>query len=131
MTTHCVHRLAVYFVVAALALVVVACQQGPEQPVTQTYRYAPSAAEVVLPPSEENSCWTGSIASGRLDAFRCSIGNLIHDPCFTYGRETMICPLDPRTTADDVAFAFDASTVPPATWPDALMPLQRPGRQSA
>ena len=29
-------------------------------------------------------CWTGSLAdSGRTDAWRCLVGNLIHDPCFS------------------------------------------------
>jgi hypothetical protein len=29
-------------------------------------------------------CWTGSLAdSGRSDAWRCFIGNFIHDPCFS------------------------------------------------
>jgi hypothetical protein len=29
-------------------------------------------------------CWTGSLAdSGRTDAWRCFIGNFIHDPCFS------------------------------------------------
>jgi len=90
-----------------------AAAQQPEQQVTQTYRYAPSVAVAVQPRSEENSCWTSSIASGRHDAFRCVMGNLIHDPCFTYGPDTLVCPYDPRTTDDDLAFTFNVSSVTP------------------
>jgi hypothetical protein len=40
------------------------------------------------------SCWTGSIASLRSDAYRCMTGNSIHDPCFTLGADTksVVCP---------------------------------------
>lgn len=39
------------------------------------------------------SCWIGSIAVQRADAFRCMSGNTIHDPCFVSGTE-VACPTD-------------------------------------
>ena len=42
-------------------------------------------------------CWTGSLSTLRADGFRCSLGDMIHDPCFL-STEAMIlaCPDDPR-----------------------------------
>jgi hypothetical protein len=97
---------------AATSAILVTGGQRPDKAPTQVYRYAPSVAVAVQPPGEENACWTGSIATGRYDAFRCHIGNFIHDPCFTYGLHTLVCPGDPRTAADDVAFTFDVTTMP-------------------
>jgi hypothetical protein len=37
-------------------------------------------------------CWTGSIASLRSDAYRCMVGNSIHDPCFTINAKSVACP---------------------------------------
>lgn len=43
------------------------------------------------------SCWTGSIAATRPDAWRCMVANEIHDPCFAPAMNTSIvyCP-EPR-----------------------------------
>lgn len=41
-------------------------------------------------------CWTSSIASQRSDAYRCMVGNGIHDPCFTLTPKSVACP-----TSDD------------------------------
>ena len=41
-------------------------------------------------------CWTGSLADWRGDAFRCFVGNYIHDPCFadqTGSAHYVLCPL--------------------------------------
>jgi hypothetical protein len=38
------------------------------------------------------SCWTGSIASRRHDAYRCSVVNSIHDPCFKVDSKNVACP---------------------------------------
>jgi hypothetical protein len=35
--------------------------------------------------AQPGSCWTGSLVSGRSDAWRCFQGNFIHDPCFAPG----------------------------------------------
>jgi hypothetical protein len=89
------------------------------QPTTKVYRYQPTLAVAPLPLSSDNSCWTNSIASPRVDAFRCSIGSNIHDPCFSFQRPedvppmgVMVCPHDPRVASDDVAFLYDLSQLP-------------------
>lgn len=40
------------------------------------------------------SCWEGSIASNRPDAWRCTVQNIIYDPCFSdpYGFNEVACP---------------------------------------
>lgn len=46
----------------------------------------------------DGSCWTASIADPRPDAWRCMVGNAIHDPCFvkTYvQKDHLICPKAP------------------------------------
>ena len=40
-------------------------------------------------------CWTASIASSRADAYRCMVGNIIHDPCFMLDAKSVACPIDP------------------------------------
>jgi len=40
----------------------------------------------------KGSCWTGSIASTRSDAFRCMVGNSIMDPCFKVSNKIVGCP---------------------------------------
>jgi hypothetical protein len=42
-------------------------------------------------------CWTGSLATGAADAYRCMQGNEIHDPCFAPSphARTVACFLDP------------------------------------
>jgi hypothetical protein len=37
-------------------------------------------------------CFTGSIADPRSDAWRCFLGNEIHDPCFSGGGAFVLCP---------------------------------------
>jgi hypothetical protein len=46
-------------------------------------------------------CWTSSIADGRADAWRCFLGNLILDPCFSNGRSSqpyVVCSAAPWST---------------------------------
>lgn len=47
----------------------------------------------------EGSCWTGSLAVPRPDAWRCTVGNEIHDPCFTTtaGSGRLVCGADPAS----------------------------------
>jgi hypothetical protein len=47
----------------------------------------------------EGSCWTRSIAVTRPGAWRCMIGNAIHDPCFQAPphRGVVVCDADPAT----------------------------------
>jgi hypothetical protein len=40
------------------------------------------------------SCWTGSLSSARPDAWRCMVGNEIHDPCYAPAANASVvyCP---------------------------------------
>jgi len=40
------------------------------------------AAGVRIGRTASGDCWTSSISSQRADAFRCTVGNSIYDPCF-------------------------------------------------
>jgi len=44
----------------------------------------------------DGSCWTSSIAVDRPGAWRCMVGNEIHDPCFsTGGKAEVVCGANP------------------------------------
>ncbi len=60
---------------------------------TQVITYTPG-----LPTGEPQAgnCWTSSLAVWRADAWRCTVGNEIYDPCFSSG-ESVICGADPKT----------------------------------
>lgn len=66
-----------------------------EPTVTQVMRFVPP--EILPTETQEGSCWTSSIAAPyRADAFRCTIGNEIQDPCFTItGVDEMLCGVNP------------------------------------
>jgi len=57
---------------------------------TKVVNYTPARMNVVA--TARGSCWEGSIAVNRADAYRCFIGNEIHDPCFTRGSGSVACP---------------------------------------
>jgi hypothetical protein len=55
---------------------------------TSIHLYSPFAAAgpaagVHIARSAAGSCWTSSLADPRSDAWRCLVGNYIHDPCFS------------------------------------------------
>lgn len=51
----------------------------------------PTNAKIV-----SGSCWTSSIAVNRSNAWRCTVGNAIHDPCFTTSNKNqLVCDADP------------------------------------
>jgi hypothetical protein len=68
---------------------------------TSIHLYAPFngdsvAAGIRIRRTTAGYCWTTSIADARGDAFRCSSGNYIHDPCFanqTSFAHYVLCPL--------------------------------------
>lgn len=46
--------------------------------------------------TKHGSCWTNAIAAARKDAWRCTVGNNIYDPCFSLeSKKTVICDADP------------------------------------
>lgn len=62
---------------------------------TEVINYTP--AEI---PAERQagSCWTNAIGLGRADAYRCMVGNAIHDPCFVVDDQpTVVCDANPAT----------------------------------
>lgn len=77
---------------------------------TQVIRYAPPMPE---PVEDVGECFADSLTTGRRDAARCSLVNQIHDPCFLAQDTLVVCPGDPRTETDDVAFR-DANQRGPA-----------------
>jgi hypothetical protein len=43
--------------------------------------------------SASGSCWEGSVVNARPDAWRCTVGNGIHDPCYSGARGWVACPV--------------------------------------
>lgn len=58
--------------------------------VTRTVVYFPNNFDATS--TVQGSCWESSIASARSDAYRCTAGNYIYDPCFVYGADSVACP---------------------------------------
>jgi hypothetical protein len=95
------------FAVASVAMIVAiaaAGTGGADAHVAPRAAQALRATEVIFyVPSmpagtpQDGSCWTGSIAAPRPGAWRCSVGNAIHDPCFQVPphRDELVCGADP------------------------------------
>ena len=89
-------------------------------PSTQVVTYVPptpaSSTKVV-----QGSCWTSSLAAPfRADAWRCTVGNGIQDPCFEIGgsTSTLLCHMNP---ADPLATSsFVLSLTEPLPAPDTF-----------
>jgi hypothetical protein len=65
-------------------------------------------------------CWTGSLhVSG---AYRCFLGNQVHDPCFAHGAkpDTVVCVASPWSTAVEVV--LKKKLPKPATLPATSIP---------
>jgi hypothetical protein len=68
---------------------------------TSIHLYAPFNGGVIangikVEKNARGYCWTSSIADARQNAFRCFVGNYIHDPCFanqTGSSTFVLCPL--------------------------------------
>lgn len=69
--------------------------------VSTTTRTLKTTEVIIFKPSlpdakKTGSCWTGSIANTRTDAWRCQVGNSIFDPCFeTDNPKQLICDASP------------------------------------
>lgn len=81
---------------------------APAVPATQVIAYTaeqpPSST-----PTESGSCWTGSIAAPfRADAWRCTVGNNISDPCFEIdgSTTTLLCNVNPTDPASTSTFVL-------------------------
>lgn len=87
-------------------------------PPTQVIVYAP-AAPASSTPVERGSCWTNSIAAPfRTDAWRCTVGNSISDPCFEIpGSKDLLCGADPAEPDATSAFVLRLTAPLPAAEP--------------
>jgi hypothetical protein len=59
------------------------------------YNGAGIAKGVRISKTVRGYCWTSSLSDGRSDAFRCFVGNYIHDPCFANtprSATAVVCP---------------------------------------
>jgi hypothetical protein len=56
---------------------------------------SPSGSPTVTITSRaKGSCWEGSILTPRREAWRCTVGNEIEDPCFSGEHEAVVCPTE-------------------------------------
>ncbi len=75
-----------------------AAEPAPEVTETEIVRYEPPRIWPDELDFRPGRCWTTSLVMPRGDAFRCSTGNLIYDPCFPLeGGEYVIAGADPST----------------------------------
>jgi hypothetical protein len=81
-------------------------QYEPQQPASST-------------PIEQGSCWTNSIAAPfRGDAWRCTIGNSIEDPCFQIpGSASLLCGANPANLAATSSFVLQLTQALPQSQP--------------
>ncbi len=82
---------------------------------TQVITYTPA-----IPTGEpqEGSCWTSSLAVWRPNAYRCTVGNQIYDPCFAEG-DSVICGADPTTEETGFVLKLTQPLPTPETPQDA------------
>ncbi len=87
-------------------------------PPTKVVTYVPPAPATSTP-VEQGSCWTNSIAAPfRADAWRCSVGNSISDPCFNIpGSNDLLCNMDPAIP--DATSSFVLKLTSPLPKPQA------------
>ena len=51
-----------------------------------------------MPGSHHGSCFANAVGLGREDAYRCTVGNQIYDPCFVVDdAPTVVCGANPAT----------------------------------
>jgi hypothetical protein len=83
-------------IIAALISVMGLSQVVCGEPPTQIVMFQPTVPEGR---PIDGSCWTGSIATNRPGAWRCSVGNGIYDPCFsvTAAPDLVVCQRSPLT----------------------------------
>jgi hypothetical protein len=87
----------------------------PAANATQVIAYVPPVPATSTP-AESGSCWTNSIAAPfRTDAWRCSVGNSISDPCFEVpGSQNLLCNIDPANPNSSSSFVLKLTQLLPA-----------------
>lgn len=91
-------------------------QTPPATPATQIIAYVPPQPASSTP-VENGSCWTNSIAAPfRNDAWRCTVGNNISDPCFQLPNSTssLLCGINPTVTNSTSTFVLKLTKPLPA-----------------
>lgn len=88
----------------ALALPAGAAAGGGAPVITVFHAFTPAGKPALAVRGARGYCWTGSIAAQRSDAWRCFIGNDIHDPCFSSPRASgvVVCPDAQLTLATEI-----------------------------
>jgi hypothetical protein len=83
-------------IIMALISVIALCRVVCAEPPTQVVMFQPAVPEGR---PVDGSCWTGSIATDRPGAWRCSVGNGIYDPCFSVAAapNLVVCQRSPFT----------------------------------
>ena len=75
--------------------------------------------------TREGSCWTPSIAvPARRDAYRCTVGNEIHDPCFRLPPigDRLVCDVDPALKTDGFVLKLIKPLPAPSTVARSFLP---------
>ena len=82
-------------------------------PSTAIVVYAPQVTSST--PVEKGSCWTNSIATPyRADAWRCTVGNAISDPCFQLpNSKNLLCGVNPAQPAATSTFVLQLTSALP------------------
>ncbi len=91
-------------------------QTNPATPATQIIAYTPSQPASSMPVLS-GSCWTNSIAAPfRDDAWRCTVGNSISDPCFQLPNSTssLLCNVNPTVANATSTFVLKLTKPLPA-----------------
>lgn len=105
------------------ALLLILSDRACAQSITRTTEVTWFTPSVPSGPIQEGSCWTRSIAADRPGAWRCMIGNGIHDPCFQVPpmENEVICDANPVLGKSGFVMkltkALPLVTAPPATSP--------------
>jgi len=93
-------------VVALTVLLAVAASAVASPATKATVFHAFTAAGAPSLPTKTASgyCWTGSLAAERGDAWRCFVGNEIHDPCFSSSAAhgIVLCPNEQLTSDTEI-----------------------------
>lgn len=91
---------------------------------TQVVAFSPSLPASTTPVS--GSCWTNSIAAPyRTDAWRCTIGNAIQDPCFGIASSTdLLCNANPAVpdSTSSIVLKLTSPLPSPAAIPGGVPP---------
>ena len=96
--------MAVLLICAAALALPGAASAGGGSVVTVFAAYTGAGKPTLPVRGARGYCWTGSIAAPRRGAWRCFVGNDIHDPCFSSARAAavVVCPNPQLTLATEI-----------------------------